>query len=656
VLGLRARTALRFFGVSRNTREGVGLRLLMVVRLVAGAAAATKPLAGKDAWTMVRVTRLRLSASIVTQAGASAPYYRESLDRKEQRRHGMRRAVSLGSPVGHERTLLPQPGVRRAGLAACARRRRLVASGGLGCYALLAWCVLAAGDAQTPGVTAQGTVLDGISGVGIPFGHIRISRPTEGDTIAEASTDSEGKFALTGLASGTYVVSAEKTGYVSVMGGGASRITIEQGAHAGRVALSLTRAAAISGTVYDESGRLVRGATIAAVGLRNMAGVTRLVLAAAPVETDDRGSYRVYGLAPGCYSVVLLPGGEAPGGTAFAPVYFPGTVDPAEARPFELAAGESRSGTDLSEQQIGTGEVRGRVANIPPGWRLGQVAVTLLSAAGLQSQVATVQAGEGGDFDFTGVPAGSYQAVAWGPVLGMGAPLPSPAQQPLQGSRRVRVDAAQVQDLEIALRATVTIDGMARFAPDAEPAAGCFAAARVELHPVDPAPRSRSLSAGIAPSGHFVIRSIPAGSYTVRLLGLKGDCFLSGVRMGQAPAGTGPISIEADGAMTVLLGTRMGEVSGTVSDAANNPVQGAVVLALPARDESESEMAGVPRASSGDRGQFRLRVPPGHYDLLAAPEVLSTDFLDPGCRSRYSTVSVYVAPGEPVRAVMRLNQ
>jgi len=100
----------------------------------------------------------------------------------------------------------------------------------------------------------------------------------------------------------------------------------------------------------------------------------------------------------------------------------------------------------------------------------------------------------------------------------------------------------------------------------------------------------------------------------------------------------------------------MGEVSGTVSDAANNPVQGAVVLALPARDESESEMAGVLRASSGDRGQFRLRVPPGHYDLLAAPEVLSTDFLDPGCRSRYSTVSVYVAPGEPVRAVMRLNQ
>jgi len=81
-----------------------------------------------------------------------------------------------------------------------------------------------------------------------------------------------------------------------------------------------------------------------------------------------------------------------------------------------------------------------------------------------------------------------------------------------------------------------------------------------------------------------------------------------------------------------------------------------VVLAVPAGDESESGMAGVRRASSGDRGQFRLRVPPGHYDLLAAPEVSSTDFLDPGCRSRYSTVNVDVAPGEQVRAVMRLNR
>lgn len=328
------------------------------------------------------------------------------------------------------------------------------------------------------------------------------------------------------------------------MRGGASPVALAQGADTAPVTLRLSRAAAIVGNVYDEPGRVVRGATVAAVGLRDVDGAARRLPVADPVETDDRGSYRIYGLAPGCYSVVLLPDGESPGGSTFAPVYFPGTVDPAEARSFELAAGESRSGTDLSEHPVGTGQVRGRVADIPPDWRLGQVAVTLLSAAGLQAQVATARVGEAGDFDFTGIPAGNYQAVAWGPVLGMGAPLPSPAQQPLQGSRPVRVDATQVQDIEIALRSTAIIDGTAQSAPNAEPAAGCLAVARVELRPVDPAPRIRSLSAGIEPSGHFVIRSIPAGSYTVRLVGLRRDCFLSGVRMGQAAAGTGPVSIE----------------------------------------------------------------------------------------------------------------
>lgn len=569
----------------------------------------------------------------------------------------MRHSVSLDTPVGQGRSLASSGGARPAGLAPCARWCRLVASGNLGCYALLIWCAVAVGAAQAPGVTAQGTVLDSTSGLGIPSAQIRLSRPAGGDVIAEASTDSDGRFAFTGLASGAYVVSAEKTGYVAVMGGGASPVALAQGADTAPVTLRLSRAAAISGNVYDESGRLVRGATVAAVGLRNVDGTARLLPVADPVKTDDRGSYRIYGLTPGCYSAVLLPDGEAADGRTFAPVYFPGTVDPAEARSFELAAGESRSGADLSEQHVGTGEVRGRVANIPPGWRLGQVAVTLLSAAGLQTQVATVWVGEAGDFDFTGVPAGSYQAVAWGPVQGMGAPLPSPAQQPLQGSRRVRVDATQARDIEIALRSTATIDGMARSAPGAEPAAGCLAGARVELRPVDPVPRRRTLSANIEPSGHFVIRSIPAGSYTVRLLGLKGDCFLSGVRMGRAAAGTGPVSIEADGAMTVLLGTRTGEISGTVSDAANNPVTGAAVLAVPAGDGGEGDTAAVLRASSGDRGQFWLpRVPPGRYRLLAAPDVLSTDFLDPGCRGRYSTVSVEVAPGQQVRAALRVNR
>ena len=208
----------------------------------------------------------------------------------------MRHSVSLDTPVGHGRSLTSSGGARPAGAAPRARGCRRVAPDNLGCYALLIWCAVAVGAAQAPGVTAQGTVLDGASGLGIPLAHIRLSRSSGGDLVAEASTDSDGRFAFTGLASGTYVVSAEKTGYVAVMRGGASPVALAQGADTAPVTLRLSRAAAIVGNVYDEPGRVVRGATVAAVGLRDVDGAARLLPVADPVETDDREATGSMGL------------------------------------------------------------------------------------------------------------------------------------------------------------------------------------------------------------------------------------------------------------------------------------------------------------------------------------------------------------------------
>ena len=140
----------------------------------------------------------------------------------------------------------------------------------------------------------------------------------------------------------------------------------------------------------------MRGASVAALARRTIGGAASMVIAAGPIETDDRGSYRIYGLTPGRYSVVLLPDGASLGTTPFAPVYYPGSIDADAAQFFDLQAGESRGGVDLTMLLVAGGDVQGLVTNIPSAWRPGRTAVALLTTTGLHTQMETVVAGAGG--------------------------------------------------------------------------------------------------------------------------------------------------------------------------------------------------------------------------------------------------------------------
>lgn len=525
-------------------------------------------------------------------------------------------------------------------------------------FVRLSYLAVALNGGQLAGVEIRGTVTDGVSGVGIPFARLQLSLGAGSDVIAEVSSDHDGNFAFRDVPKGSYTVSAGKNGYIAVAPGGASRLLSAADAKGVSVTLKLSQAAAITGSVLDVSGQLVRGARVAAVVRRTINGVTRMVFGGGPVETDDRGSYRIYGLAPGSYSLVLLPDGESPRGVRFGVVYFPGTIDSEAAQFLDITAGESRSGADLTMLPVAAGEVRGRVANIPSDWRQGQTAVTLLSTVGLLTQIETVQAGEGGDFDFTGVPPGTYQAVAWGPVIGMGAPLPSPGQHSEHGSRRIRIDGIELNDVEIPLHDDAVVAGAVGFEPGTNPAtAACFAAGQLVLHPIDPMPNSRSLRASLGASGRFVIRDVPTGSYALELRGLTDGCFLSEARTGQARSEKGLILVEGDSTVTLLLGTQGGEVAGTVVDPEDKAVAAAVVQVVPVGGWSEAGVADVLVTSSGEDGRFSLeRVPPGRYQLLAVAEVPSTDYLDPSFRKDHGTVEVEIKSRERAQVVLRMSR
>ena len=114
------------------------------------------------------------------------------------------------------------------------------------------------------------------------------------------------------------------------------------------VVLTLAAAGVITGRVLDDFGDIVPGVTVMPMRYRTINGERQLVVPMGrPHTSDDTGTFRLYGLAPGTYYVSaraeemdrMGPALTDATVTGFAPTFYPGTPVAAEAQPIEVVAG-----------------------------------------------------------------------------------------------------------------------------------------------------------------------------------------------------------------------------------------------------------------------------------------------------------------------------
>ena len=199
-----------------------------------------------------------------------------------------------------------------------------------------AWIVLAFALTSVPAVRTQGqrdgrTVAPAPAGSGAIAGIVTVSDSAAGrpvrlanvvligaatGTLRVTSTDDAGAFAFTNLPADRYTVGASKLPYLGAVAGArrparpGTAIALDAGQKRSDVAIRLYPAGSIAGTVYTEDGR---PAARISVGLRqrNIEGPAHVVTPdGGPVQTDDRGQFRFFGLAPGEYFVTSTGGGR----------------------------------------------------------------------------------------------------------------------------------------------------------------------------------------------------------------------------------------------------------------------------------------------------------------------------------------------------------
>jgi len=454
-----------------------------------------------------------------------------------------------------------------------------------------------------------------------------------------AITDQLGQFVFDRLAPGTYRLQAMKPGFIdgeygaTAPAGTGTQITVAAGDDVADLILALARGGVITGTLRHINGEPAEGV---AVGARTSASARSAIR---QVVTDDRGTYRLHGLPPGQYFVVASPQ-PAPGATpiqvmstedvdtalreleersrlpgprsgvvgaarpgaevqpgapatfGYAPVFYPGTTNAAEAVSVRVEEGEERSGADFSLVLAGTTSISGVV--VGPDGRPNEGAVLSIAPAGFAGGVSPVPRGASqadGTFLIVNTAPGRYVVSARVTpltlALAAGRPTdvrPGASRASLWAIEEVDVGPTGLAGLTLVLRPSMTLSGRVVF--EGEAATPRPPAVRVSL--VNAATGSPTLAAtASAADGTFEIGGILPGTYTIetRIPGparwWPHSAVVDGMDLLDFPPTFDAGSIDVTG-VVLTLSDRFTELSGTVEVPADPAATDPAVLVFPA--------------------------------------------------------------------------
>ncbi len=579
---------------------------------------------------------------------------------------------------------------------------------------------------ETSAISGQ-VVLEGTSAAPVRRATVTIAS-RDPSVMRMAVTDDGGRFRVAPVPAGRYTVTVERPGFVPLRDPRApamSAVTVAEGQHRSDVSLRMARGAVITGRVLDRQGQPLASVAIAVaerrtVGRQVTTRQVRVPGSPGGARTDDRGVYRVFGLPAGTYVLAVTPspsigarlataaelqwarqprrGGATPApppgpAVTHAPVYYPATADLDDATPITVAAGEERTGVDVTFDLVATTELIGRVT-----WEDGQPArgVQIVAAprerAVLSSGItpfARVQPSDAtGRFSATGLLPGRYTIMARatrllpGDATGRRGGTPEASAIPALPGRRgapappaplfwsvAEITAAGqlIDDLSLVLKPAIKISGRVVFDGAAQPPDPASVNVALSTARESAGATLRVSSRGVQPDGSFVVDGLVPGSYLLTSSvstvpaspGASGPAgplparwLVKSASASGRDALDAPLDVLADREITdivVTFTTEVTELSGRVSDSLDRPVSEYYIVAFSV-DASHwrqgSRRLGTPRRLSSDGRYAFSGLPPGEYYLAAVPEFEQTIWYTPEYLEQVAAGAIKVTIGE----------
>ena len=476
---------------------------------------------------------------------------------------------------------------------------------------------------------------------GQPVSHatVFVSGPTSLPQQRTATTDDGGNFQVAGLDASLYFVRASAPAYITVPRDPDSLLPSVHRI-GDSVTINLIKGGVITGTVTSSNGQPLVQAGVRAILVRDSNGKPPAGLRF-PLErtTDDRGVYRIYGLAAGTY---LVSAGGRMGSPYYSGVYDSDspTYAPSATRDtaveIEVRAGEETTGVDIRHRgETGhsiSGIVNGSTSqNAPTNIVLGQK----LNGVSQMSAI-TFQAPNSKGFAFYGVADGDYDLVAHS--QGQGEAQTSEPQH-------VTVRGRDITGLNLTLNSLPSVSGRVVLETSRTPecknkrkplfSETSLTARRTDKDAKDLFAYPNFSMSQTSPdkSGDFLLRNFAPGQFTLNIRFFAKYWYLRRIEWDVAAAQpvktAGRQNDLARDGFQLKLGERLSNVTVTLAEGASS-VRGALKLAegnslppklylhlVPAEKESTEDVLRFFTTAVQTDGTFSVNnVPPGRYWVL----------------------------------------
>jgi hypothetical protein len=553
-----------------------------------------------------------------------------------------------------------------------------------------------------------GTIVDAATNQPIPNATVNVS-PDGNRTRTTVVADDKGRYVFSEAPAGHLFLTSAAPGYMGGYYGirspfGANQFfDLTEGETATGVVIRMWKNAIVTGTVTDDKGDPMVGATVMASRVQVIGGRTSFG-SGRQIKTDDRGTYRSVDLVPGEYAIVLMSpaavtaASTMQSGGSYPTFYYPDAVSTSNATVLQLNGGDERSEIDFHVTRQAAFSVSGVVSGRLDG-QTRPVQLTLKpadrdripSTADVRKATSDAQ----GHFTFRVVLPGSYvietmdvpseqappgtsrmsyqgTGTGWmmigGNVGGRGAALPLaplPTAAIRWAATTVTVDDKNLDDVAVALQSSASIKGRLVFdgtaaKPTADILAQTGVMAMADGHdlPLLPAP-------GIRPDGSFETPGLPPGSYQLMvMLNAPGWTLGSMTADGREMIGR-PLALGASDLTGVVLRylDHPTQISGVVRSESGQPAPDASIYIFPA--DRNAWAGGGPAAPMREvrpsrTGTFEAPIVAGEYfvaavELTAREDWRRADVLDTLARSaktvrvtmgQTATVDLTVAKGK----------
>jgi beta-lactamase regulating signal transducer with metallopeptidase domain len=431
----------------------------------------------------------------------------------------------------------------------------------------------------------------------------------------EIESHSDGTFSLKDVPPGQYRLNLFREGYVGTHSTAEpARLTVFNGQPPEDLHLHLMRGPAISGRIFDESGKLRPLAHVELLRMEFREGQPILLASDISMVTDKNGEYRLPGLPSGEYYLRVRP---RAGAADFLPVYFPGVTDSTYATPITVRNGADISGIDLSLTRGNLHSVRLTVDIAAPAPANPELSFYITpKRSGGSAAAGAVQFHSAGRNAYVSplLAPGSYEIEVY---------LRDP--DPIRWAHTsVEIDNRDVDAGNLVIGPGVWIQGHIT-AAESLPVGVRRGQLLVTLRPLD---GSIFLvpSAQVADDGSFVIPRVPERRFRVDLTGLPPEVYLSSARFGGREVLNAGFMVSNSGrsGLDLSIASSGGVVAGVVRNAQDEPISNGIVVLMPPNKQNL-------RTASTDRfGVFSITgVPPGEYGVLAWTDGRSKAYLDP---------------------------